>query len=276
MNQTYAFIKSLPSQHEAEDFITKKSDARTLISTLPTPPNMKRTFEHIPAAPVTLHLSTTTALPNFISKTVAQSQERDFFQDDTLGGLCLNGRHLPIEIFLHTTHLQNLDPTGALSEEILWHELVHGLEGTQESTSGNFIREKPMSYRLQQAMLLTDRYNQHAPDYTQGSDMMHDFERYMRKGTALQKNVSEIFARIATLYLLHMRENVPIDNPIDLIKGGMDIPDDPFTPEARKPSALTDLFTGLATFSEPAQDLFWRAYPSLVGQAAALYGCDFE
>lgn len=266
----HAFVQSLPVDEHGDGFIVKKSTSRDLIMQLPFPVNVERRAEIIPAAPVKLFLSTTSRLPEFIKRMVRQS-ETPLFQDDSVFGICLNGRGLPVEIFLHENLILQTDPSGNLFDETGWHELTHGTEGIECTPDGKIIRHEPWSFSLQQEFLRRSGDDSAAPWKSKYDIQTQKYIQYLRAGAKLQENVSELFARFATIYMLRIRNSgyAPTANDIIDPQKRKSNP----SREDREGLNLHDALIALLSYSEDCDQLFVDSKPEMVARIAALYGC---
>ena len=271
MSNVYAFLKAQPVTRCEADFVEIRVSARDVILQFPTPAAGQRDPSLIPDVEIKFYLSTGLEHPAFIKKLIENTPDNTIFKDDTLMGLCFSGRGLPVEIFLHEPRLLEFDPSGNFFDEVLWHETVHGIEGIKRDKNNNLIRPEPWSYTLQQAMLRLDAENGSPEGMGEKEILDHPYMQYLRKGTVLQENVSEIFARVASLYVIEVREKgvaLSLHNPEDL--GDVDLDD--FDNTNRRNSNLNDLFTALSTYGEKAQSVFWGVYPKTIETISSLYG----
>lgn len=272
MTNMHDYIKTLEPFARTDDSMSVMTTARDMIMCLPSPTNAERDATLIPDVPVILILSTTPRLPQKVQTLVQASEDRVIFGDNELAGLCLNGRGMPPEIFLHQHLMQRLDKSGALFDEVAWHELVHGIEGIVPDGTGGWTRETPWSYTLQQQMIEIDRSCSHKGDMNTSEEKSRVFFRYLREGTELQQNVSEIFARASAYFMLRIGKDGYALMPNDM---------DAFIYPAKKTGKerdrisgnLLDLFCGLATYSEDAQGAFFYSMPEMIARISTLYGC---
>lgn len=272
MSSLYDFMDAVPAAETHPHHVVKHVDARDFVSHLRAPTNLVRDVAHIPNIKIKFLLSTDGQQPDFIREKIASSEQKDAFTAENLKGLCLNGRRPDPEIFLNSVQMLRDDPTGGLFDEVAWHEYIHGIEGIEESAHG-VTRETPWSYRLQRAMLEIDKENNHVPFKGKLSKEFQTYAGYLREGTSLQENVSELFARVGVLFYNRICET---GQAITAKDHGY------FTPKGfklnfnwtdRKTYNLSDLYLGLGTYSADAQDLFWDLLPESLEKITCLYGC---
>ncbi len=253
------------------DYVRKTASARDFVVCLQTPENYERDMAFVPDVPVELYLSTTGRLPKFVRDIVKKSKDRAIFGDNSLAGLCMNGRGMPIRIFLHDVLMHKIDPSGKYFEEIFWHEYVHGAEGIVQNEQGTWVRKKPWSYSLQQRMLDTDRTERFNPfDGFKGTRKLRTLLQYLREGTELQENVSEIFARAACAYMVNVRDTkvAPDLGDFSILAPGS-VPDfsTPLNRNAR------EFFEGAARYSPSSQKILMDELPMMMTHVHAMYGC---
>ncbi|PZQ45784.1 MAG: hypothetical protein DI551_06500 [Micavibrio aeruginosavorus] len=277
MLNSYRYVQSLPELSRRYDHVVKKANARDFIMSLPSPDNVPRDYNLLPDIDMTLILSTTRNLPDRVREKIKGTPDEEIFGHNTLMGLCMSGRRVPIEIFLHSVSMNRTDPSGKLFEEVAWHEMVHAVEGITRDDNGNVVREQPWSYSLQRQMIELDRINPEASTLDSYEGRTRRYASYLRQGTKLQENVSEIFARVGSIYLEHIRQTktapdaAAIFSLFEQTKIG-DLTEQNY-PEETIARNLTDLFVGLATYCEPARDLFYEELPQMMDRISVLYGC---
>lgn len=274
-SKTFKYIDSLVVQDVGHDFVVKTANSREIVSCLPSPSNLKRNLDHVPEVDVRLILSTSERLPDHISRRIATSENKGFFTHKSLLGLCTSGRGVPVEIFLHDHVLMISDPSGEVFEEVAWHELVHGIEGIECDVHGHLTRQTPWSYRLQQAMLEIDEENGHVP-ILPDHDRKSAHSLYLRHGTSLQDHVSEMFARIAVIFMYHIKETGgAFRSGEDLFKI-TSLYSSGNTRNSRKHNNISDFLNVWGTFSEEAQLFFTEELDNVIKNTARLYGCDVD
>ena len=272
ISRTYEYVHDLETKDTQPGYVLKTANARDLISKLPSPQNVKRDITLVPDIPIDFLLSTTEKLPAHITKQIEQSENRKKFTNKSLLGLCTSGRGMPVEIFLHDHFMTARDPSGELFEEVAWHETVHGIEGIEINNDGVYKRHMPWSYKLQQTMLSIDAENEHEPDLPSDSKG-RSYIKYLRDGTSLQENVSEVFARLAVMFMYEIKETgIALTSTQDLrdffSRHGAP------TRRSRKEINISDFLRVWKTFSEEAQQLFVEEHDNLIKRIAVLYGCD--
>lgn len=271
-SRTYEYIRDLETDDEYPGYVVKTADARTLIAQLPSPRNIKRDLDCVPSVPIRLLLSTSERLPRHIVTEIERSENKGNFTHKSLLGLCTSGRGLPVEIFLHDHFMNISDPSGELFEEVTWHETVHGIEGIERDDRGVLRRENPWSYELQQEMLAVDARNGHTPDFSDAEKPRADMH-YLRVGTSLQDNVSELFARGAVIFMYEVKETgTALTSWEDLMR--LIMTENYTTKRSRKSSNISDFLGAWGTFSDEAKELFFEEADNFVKRAAQLYGCD--
>lgn len=253
-----------------DDFVLKYANARDLISNLPSPKNVERDLSLIPSVQIAFELSTIHKLPKHIKRHIKEAGDDNIFKDDTLLGLCLNGQGFPVKIFLHDVFMMASDPSGDLFEEVAWHETVHGIEGIAINNNGEYQRDIPWSYKLQSAMLEIDKANSHEPDLS-GKEEFADFLNYLRKGANAQDFVSELFARMAVMYMYHIKDTgnawTSFDDFVSIIISEEEIANE------RKRYNKVDFEIAFSSFSKGAQCLIPALGQKIVCQISRLYGC---
>lgn len=271
-SRTYEYIYNLETRETQLGYVLKVANARELISKLPSPENVKRNINLVPDVPIDFLLSTAEELPEHITKQIKNSENRKEFTNKSLLGLCTSGRGMPVKIFLHDHFMMARDPSGELFEEVIWHETVHGIEGIEMHNDGVYKRYMPWSYKLQQEMLSIDLENEHKLDLPDDPKSRSSI-KYLRGGTSLQENASEIFARLAVIFMYEIKETGrALISAQDLLES-LSV-DDNSTPRSRKESNISDFLWAWKTFSEEAQQLFVKESDDLIKRVAALYGCD--
>ncbi len=272
ISRTYEYVHDLETKDTQPGYVLKTANARDLISKLPSPQNVKRDITLVPDIPIDFLLSTTEKLPAHITKQIEQSENRKKFTNKSLLGLCTSGRGMPVEIFLHDHFMTARDPSGELFEEVAWHETVHGIEGIEINNDGVYKRHMPWSYKLQQTMLSIDAGNEHEPDLPSDSKG-RSYIKYLRDGTSLQENVSEVFARLAVMFMYEIKETgIALTSTQDL-RDFFSRHRAP-TRRSRKEINISDFLRVWKTFSEEAQQLFVEEHDNLIKRIAVLYGCD--
>lgn len=273
MSNLYRFIQELEIEKSHSDYVVKFIRARDLIHCLQAPSNVRRDLALVPDIDMKLYISLDGSQPEFIRDRIAASEARRIFGDDSLLGLCMSGRGASPEIFLNPVVMHKIDPSGALFDEITWHEYMHAGEGFIDSPEG-IVREVPWSYRLQKLMLKidaeTDRHDTGLQEYP---DEIRDYITYLREGTSLQENVSEIFARVGVLFYNNVRETGYALQPGDVVFFNPAGAEMSWDVKNRKTYNLTDLFQALATYSPDAQKVFWHFLPEAIKNVNILYGC---
>ncbi len=273
-SRTYEYVHDLETKDARSGYVLKTANARELISHLPCPQNVERNYTHVPDIPIDFLLSTTGHLPEHIAKQIENSENRRKFTNRSLLGLCTSGRGMPVEIFLHDFAMGTRDPSGGLFEEVIWHETVHGIEGIEIDNEGVYQRYMPWSYKLQQTMQSIDLENDHEPDLPDEA-RARSYIKYLRDGTSLQDNVSEVFARLAVIFMYEIKDTGKA------LASAQDLYDvfsrhDNLTRRSRKEINMLDSLRALETFSDEAQQLFLKENDTLVRRIAMLYGCDIR
>lgn len=271
MSLLYDFVKNLPVIEQGEGYVNKTARARDLIKRLPSPKNVSRDLDIVPDISVLLCLSTTPQLPAFLKKVIEDSQDKEIFNDEHLAGLYMNGHDYPPYIFLHEIMMQKMDSSGLLFEQVFWHEYLHAVEGIHEVRPRVFEYKVPWSSRLQGQMLEIDKKAGHQPSYDGMTALRRDFTRYMREGTALQKNASEVFARVGVLFWLKICETKEAALPYDFINLIGDSGKQSLVDIERNRNA-SELGMAVETFCDGSKDLLFAAMPRMIAQTAHLYG----
>ncbi len=271
-SRTYEYVHNLETQDTRPGYILKTANARDLISHLPSPKNIQRNINLVPDIPISILLTTTEELPEHIAEQIENSENKKEFTHKSLLGLCTSGRGMPVEIFLHDYSMMARDPSGELFEEVIWHETVHGIEGIEMNREGVHVRYMPWSYKLQQDMLSIDAKNEHEPNLPDNLKLRSHIN-YLRYGTSLQQNASEMFTRIAGIFMYEIKET---GRALTSAKDLLDVISiyESATYNSRKDSNISDFLKVRDTFSEEAQQLFAKESDELIKRVAALYGCD--
>lgn len=275
LSKTYQYVYAIETHEVFDRYIVKIANSRELIAQLPEPQNVQRNLDLIPDVPVRLLLSTCAALPLCIEKKIDESENRGYFTSKSLLGLCLSGRGVPLEIFLHDHVIMSSDPKGEVFQEVLWHELVHGLEGVFIDHNGLVMRHSPWSYELQQSMLSLDKKYGHVPklsDDLKARSKSH----YLRVGTSLQDNVSEIFARIAVIFMFEIQDSgkaLTCGEEFLFLTARFK---DEGGKLSRKDANISDFFDAFSSYSEAAQELFISELDTVFQSILALYGCEIN
>jgi hypothetical protein len=247
--------------------------------TLPQPTNVSRCADLIIDHPVTVILSKSEQMPERIAQVMAGSKGVAMFGDRHfyLAGLCLNGRSLPTELYLHSGLMKTQNDGAINFEQIFWHEYTHGAEGIRQA-SGGVVRDAPWSYRLQRIMLrMDDIYGGRAEPLFAGHPVLQAHAAYMREGLDVQQNVSELFARVAETMLCDIRTTgmVPTSRQdAELLLFRMF--DGKHDGKTRRDEVVRDYIVGFSSYGEAAQLLAVKAFPHMVRRAAKLYGCDLR
>lgn len=271
---TYDYIYGLAAHETEADYVVKIACARELISRLPSPSNVQRNLESVPDIQIRLLLSTSKNLPRYITRQIEQSENKGYFTHKNLLGLCTSGRGLPVEIFLHDHVMMEFDPSGEIFEEVAWHEIVHGIEGIEHDAGGVVKRHMPWSYVLQQTMLDIDAQNGHVPDLPD-DPKASAYINYLRSGTSLQDNVSEIFARVAVIFMYHIKETgMALTSMDDFLSLTSEF--EVARNSSRKHSNISDFMHSWLTFSDESRQLFVRDLDTVIKNSAKLYGCDVD
>ncbi len=272
VSKTYEYVNDLEVKDRHKNYVLKTARAREIVSNLPHPENVVRDIETVPDVDVDLLISTTDDLPDMIKRQIKTSENKNKFTKKSLLGLCMSGRGMPVEIFLHEHPMISRDPSGELFEEVVWHELVHGLEGVEMNKDGSFRRHMPWSYKLQQTMLSIDEQNDHDADMF-ADERVRPHISYLRSGTTLQENVSEVFARLAVIYMYEIKDTgLALTSAEDLFN--LFSRHETAKRGTRKEINIFDSLRALRTFSEEAQQLFIQESDELVTHIARLYGCN--
>ena len=269
MNGLTAYFNSLRVDEFRDDELVKIANTRNMLASLPA---SQFSFDKttIPDIDFKVRFPKTAKTPSaIVDFTHDNKGEHLLAESSTLLGLCLNGRELPLEIFINHHAISKFDPSGNLFDEIIWHEYLHGAE---DINSDGLTRDLPWSYELQEKMLQLDDGND--SDFISGLNVGDDLKQFMhdvREGTSAQQNVSEIFARVGVLYLKQIRETgvaptsseaVNFLSPEKLSRSFNDASNLP----------MTELAFGLRSYSEPANNLFWESLPEMIGRLSRLYG----
>lgn len=280
MSDTYQYIDSLDVQEEGDDFVLKTANAREFIDSLPSPTGVTRNMNLVPDVAVDFVLSTSLKLPEQISEKVAQSKNKENFTDDTLLGLAMSGRGLPVKIFLHDLSLKKYDPSGDLFQEIAWHEFVHATEGIKYNGNQGYERETPWSYILQQEMLDMDQQNNHKPVLFNSGKSGKDFHlmNYLRAGTSLQDNVSEMFGYSAAIFMDEVKETGKTLTSVFDILDILDIYNAAAQDEdwSRKQMNAYVVSHTFESFSDDAKYHFIKNDEKFMKNIATLYGCEMS
>ncbi len=250
----------------------KLAGARELIGLLPSPSNTQRNLALVPDIQIAFALSTSPRLPRYVAERIAQSHDSKSFKDTSLLGLCSSGRGMPVEIFLHDHFMMAIDPSGEIFEEVTWHETVHGIEGIELDQSGKYIRKTPWSYELQQEMLRIDASIGHIPALPNNPDFAA-YVNYLRRGTSLQQNVSEVFARVAVMFMYEIKENktAPVI-PSGFAQMMKRIKNSGLT--SQQASNLDDFAMAYETFSQASKSILIKNMQEMLNRIAQLYGCE--
>jgi len=269
------YISQLPVNEERDDHIVKIANARELIEQLPSPQNVRRKLDLVPDIDIAFALSTSPELPQYVAEQIEQSVHRNEFTKTSLLGLCTSGRGMPPEIFLHDHFMTASDPSGELLEEVTWHETVHGIEGIKKNAKGKLKRKEPWSYWLQQSMLAIDEENKHTPKMSEDAGL-RAYTQYLRSGTVLQQNVSELFARVAVTYMYEIKETgQAIESFSEFFKLAVTaIRDENLNSLSRKEHNLIDFIGAWGTFSFEARAHLSNHGDNLIKRVAELYGCE--
>jgi hypothetical protein len=261
----------LPENERGRDYVRKTASARDFVAYLQTPENYERDMAFVPDVPVELYLSTTGRLPKFVRDIVKKSKDRAIFGDKSLAGLCMNGRGMPIRIFLHDVLMHKIDPSGKYFEEIFWHEYVHGAEGIVQNEQGAWVRLEPWSYTLQQRMLEIDRAEGFDPfEDFRGNRKLRTLLQYLREGTEIQENVSEVFARAACAYMVNVRDTKAAPDLGDFSILMPEYVPDFSTPLNRN---VREFFEGAARYSPASQKILMDEMPMIMAHVHVMYGC---
>lgn len=274
-SKTYDYINGLEVVEQHDDHVVKIANAQDLIAKLPSPKNLERNMDLVPSVLVTLTLSNSSQLPEHIFRAVSKSENNGFFTDKSLLGLCMSGRGLPLEVFLHDYFMMNYDPSGEIFEEVIWHEIVHGIEGVYIDGLGKVRRKTPWSYEVQQHMLMLDEQSGHEVDWP-SCQKEYAYVRYMRSGTSLQDNVSEVFARAAVIYMYQIKETgmAPLCSEefflfIENFNGSKNA-------SSRKESNIYDFISAWRSYSDESRAFFTREFDNAFLKISELYGCCFS
>lgn len=259
-------------QSTEENYVLKTANARELIGNLPAPQNLKRNIDLVPDIQINFLLSTTKELPKHIVAQIEASENKKEFTNKSLLGLCTSGRGMPVEIFLHEHVITARDPSGELFEEVVWHETVHGIEGIEINAEGEYKRQMPWSYKLQRIMLSIDRESEHKPNFP-NDPREKAYIQYLRNGTSLQENVSEVFARLAAIFMYEIKETgvaLTTTEALFELLSNQSIS----RRGTRKERNIFDFQRTWETFSKEAQQFFIKENDHLIRRIAKLYGCD--
>lgn len=275
----YDLLTHAPVIAETDDSFTVRVSARDALMTLPQPTNVSRRADLITDHPVTVILSKSEQMPEQIAQVIARSKGsamlsgRHFY----LAGLCLNGRSLPVELYLHSGRMKTQEDGAINFDQIFWHEYTHGTEGIS-LTSGIVTRDVPWSYRLQRIMLRMDNmYGGRAEPLFADHPVLQAHAAYMREGLDVQQNVSELFARVAEIMLCDIRSTgmVPTSRQAaELLLFRMF--DSKHDGQTRRDEVVRDFIVGFCGYGAAAQLLAAKAFPQMVRRAAKLYGCDLR
>lgn len=270
LSKTAEYIRALPVEDCHDDFIVKIANARDLIANLPSPNNLNRDLSRIPPVNIAFTLSTSSKLPDYVASKIVDPDDQKIFSDEGLLGLCMSGRGMPVEIFLHEHFLIATDPSGEMLEEVAFHEVMHGIEGIEQDQRGRLHRYSPWSYELQQRMLEMDRESGHKPSFHE-NPVLKVYEEYLRSGTGLQQNVSEIFARVAVANMYEIKETGQAFTSFSqfLKRALKKVEADKLS---RKEWNMLDFITGFNTYSADAQNHLIMEGDNMIGRVAELYG----
>jgi len=203
-------IDDAPVVGKTSDSVTKIISSRAAIMSLPSPQNVARLSSTIVDIPITLILSTSGKTPQPIRDLTEASEIRDLLvdADNILLGLCLSGRRLPIEMYLHKGLFDTKYASDdVMLENIFWHELLHGFEGVYVTPDGEVRRKTPWSFQLQKRMQQLEALSGNPYDASHLKNPQSALLLgYLHKGADLQDNVSELFARVGVLMLRHIRD----------------------------------------------------------------------
>ena len=262
----YNYMQGIEGNDTQLGYIIKTVNVRELIAQLPTPANMNRNLSTVPDVKAQFILSSTSKLPRFIQDKVNASNNPDIGNEHSLAGLCMSGRSLPVEIFLHQCKMMEDDPSGELFDEVCGHEVVHGIEGISTDDNGQIVRKEPWSYKLQQAMLEIDKAVGHTPSYQHPA-----LDRYLREGLDLQDNVSELFARAAEIFQYKIKSTGlapdPQQDPMWMMNAT-----EPDNLDSRETVNTIELLVAFQTFSTPAQRIFVENSIEMHQQILNLWG----
>lgn len=271
---TAEYIRDLPVDSEHADYIVKIANARDLIANLPAPANVNRDLSLVPPVNIIFTLSTSPELPAHVLKKIVAPGDKTIFGNKGMLGLCTSGRGMPVKIFLHEHFLTASDPSGELLEEVAFHETIHGIEGIEQKSDGSLKRHSPWSYELQQQMLEIDEKNGHIPDFHQDL-FVKAYTKYLRSGTGLQQNVSELFARVAVVNMYQIKETGQALNSFsEFFRMALKLNlSDKIT---RKEYNLIDFMGARGTFSEEAQTKLFEEGDNMIRRIAQLYGYEMH
>lgn len=270
MSKMVRYLNSLPADVLASGCVTKTVRARDLILCLPDPAG-GRSAETIPEVNIIFHQATSDSMPPHVKDKIRASPDEEILGERNLMGLSMAGLGMPPEIYIQTKILFEMDDTGQKFEEIIWHEILHAIEGIRPDGT---LRDRPWSFDLQNRMVKMDDAPS-AEEFISSLDISQDakkYIRYLRRGTDAQENVSEIFARVGVLFLKHIRQTgaAPDVTKKDFLTKRM--LSRSFNDRAAD-CDLVDLRLGLGTFGDKSHKLFWREMPEMVARISGLYGC---
>ena len=275
MSKTYEYISELAVQEEGKGYLLKTANARDFVDTLPSPVGVKRNMELVPDIAIDFLLSTSPKLPKEIAKSVSRSKNKENFTDEHLLGLAMSGRGMPVKIFMHDVLLKKYDPSGDLFQEISWHEFVHATEGIEANDDGEYKRTTPWSYNLQQEMLDIDQQNKHKPVFlnSEKSDKDYQLMNYLRGGTSLQDNVSEMFGYSAAVFMEEVKETgKTLTSILDILNiYNVAVQEENWS---RKQTNACVVYHTFESFSDKAKYRFLEEDKKFMSNIATLYGCE--
>lgn len=273
----YEYLTTAPVRAETDDSYTVRVSARDALMCLPSPRNVERNPDLIPDHQVTVLMSKGKTMPRRIVRLLETSEDRAMFAEASgvsLSGLCLNGRGLPSEFFVHKG-LMGDEPSGREEfEQVFWHEYIHAAEGIRV-THGQVTRIEPWSFRLQATMLAFDKMDGDAPQPPPDlPDSLRAHIAYLHRGLDLQQHASEVFARVGELMLYRIRDAGDI--PQDRLSAVVMLQRILFREDqdaSRQAMLKNDFLCALGSFGARAQLLAMRSFPQMLRRAARMYGC---
>jgi hypothetical protein len=280
-------IASRPITNETDNMEVRAMPVRDVILCLPSIPHLARNMNIVPPIDIKIIFSKSARiLPNLVTDHLNFVSGETLLRNENLLGLCLNGRGPDPEIFVHSALFEKESQlTGYVFDDIVWHELLHAIEGFRVSKDGTISRDTPLSYYIQQEMIKFDEEYKSSSKWHQIVNMLSKEHRnhleYLRAGTPAQDNVSELFARLGNLFLQQIRMGVLMPSTRDELR-------DFFSPtnlyrirDDNNPAAgsnvASEIITILDGFSLEAVGLLFHpeVYTQYLNNFTRIYGYDY-
>jgi len=101
------YLDEVKPRKVGADYVVKVLGARKAVMALPDPGGTERAERGIPDIPVEVVLSTSDKVAEVIARLFDRSVHRSFFLENPkfeFDGLCINGRGMPVKLFIHEGH----------------------------------------------------------------------------------------------------------------------------------------------------------------------------